>query len=265
MARAYTISTRALLAALLGITVYLSVTRPITAAEAALWDHLVRPPARVALVAPDAWSGLLYALLAKRAIGLLRLSEFSFRLPALLAEVVWFAVLLRAVPRRRWPILLIAAGAPVALGWFSHDGRAGLALAFASLCWWRPDWAGLWAGLAIAAFPVFALPLALWGAVAATRRGFVVVERAVIPAIATAFILLIVPASHAGEAAPVTLGGREEAAVKIAVDGLRSRGSAPLRIWGTPDALPLVEFYRARYRQRNWSVTDRNPDVFIAP
>src|SRR5581483_6564463 len=109
MGRLYTASSRIASVALFAVAVWLCL-RPITAGEAILWNDLVRPPLRTAFFAPDAWSGWIYAVLAKRAVGLLRLSEFSLRLPALLAGGVWLAL----TPKR--PLYAIV---PLLLGWFT--------------------------------------------------------------------------------------------------------------------------------------------------
>src|SRR5215831_17598320 len=88
MERAYIASIRAVAVALLAYSVYAAVTRPVGIGEALLWDHLIRPPITEAFRSPDAWLGLGYAVVAKRAIGLFRLSEFTFRLPAVLSGLV---------------------------------------------------------------------------------------------------------------------------------------------------------------------------------
>jgi hypothetical protein len=221
---------------LLGVAIWLAL-RPVTVAEAVLWNDLVRPQLRGAFFAPDAWSGWMYAVIAKRAIGLIRLSEFSLRIPALLAGVVFLLTL----PRRLWAVL--AAAVAVGFGWFSTAGGPGLALGFCAAAWrWRS--AAPWLlGLAVAAYPPIAIPLlavALW-------RGIDAIEHFAVPALVTAFILLIVPLSHAGPVA----AGREEGSVRDAVEPLRGH---PMRIATPPATAPLYEFYKARYRQRDWEI-----------
>src|SRR5688572_28335758 len=114
MEKAYTASIKALAAVGVLVSAYLAATRAIGWDEAALWAHLVRPPLAEAYRSPDAWSGFLYSLAAERAVGILRLSEFSLRLPALLsgavcAWVVWLS-------KNYW--IAAAYLAAAVLGWF---------------------------------------------------------------------------------------------------------------------------------------------------
>src|SRR5436305_15037462 len=102
MERAYTVLTRVLLASVFAAAVWLAAVRPVNIEEATVWAHLVRPPWREALVAPDAWSGLWFATLAKRAIGLFRLSELTLRFPGLLSCAIYLLVLYRMARRRLW-------------------------------------------------------------------------------------------------------------------------------------------------------------------
>lgn len=191
MERLSTFAIRALAVVGSLLAVWLAATRPLGAEEAALWDHLVRPPFGEAFRAPDAWNGLLYSILAERSIGLLRLSEFSLRLPAVLAAAACGFFLWRT----RRLVIAVVYIAGLAAGWFSTAQGGGVAIAFwaASLCW--PARAGWLFGLALAASP-FVAPLGLmyWR--------INEVERVIIPAVVTAFILLILPASHAGSADP---------------------------------------------------------------
>src|ERR1035438_8031450 len=64
---------------------WLAAVRPITAAEALAYDRFVRPPVRETLHQPSRNPDVLYTLLEKRSVGLFRVSEFSIRLPVLLA------------------------------------------------------------------------------------------------------------------------------------------------------------------------------------
>src|SRR3954451_18203157 len=88
MGKLSTVAIRAAAVVGLAVAVYLAVTRPLSVDEARLWYNLVRPSLRNAWHAPDAWSGLLYALVAERFIGFVRLSEFSLRLPASVSGAV---------------------------------------------------------------------------------------------------------------------------------------------------------------------------------
>jgi hypothetical protein len=189
MEKAYTASIRVLAAVGLLLSAYFAATRTLGVTEAALWAHLVRPPLAETFRAPDAWTGLLYALVAERAIGILRLSEFSLRLPALLSGVVCSWLVWRS--RNYWVAAAYLAAA--LLGWFSTACPYGLALAFFLLAVDRPRHAAWLFGLAIAASPIFALLSIHWWRIRD-------IERVVIPAVVTAFVLMIIPASQAGPA-----------------------------------------------------------------
>jgi len=237
MGRLYTASIRVAAVALFGAAVWLCL-RPLTAGEAVLWNDLVRPPLRTAFFAPDAWSGWLYSLLAKRTVGLLRLSEFSLRLPALLAGAAWLAL----TPKK--PFYAIV---PLLLGWFTTAEGYGISLALCAAAWRCRPAAPWLLGVAIGVSPWFAIPLGLY---AATRR-IATIERVAIPALVTAFVLLILPLSHAAAPATLTIGSREALAIRDAVQPLRSRA---VEISAPPETISLLEFYKARYRQRNWQI-----------
>jgi hypothetical protein len=83
----------------------------------------------------------------------------------------------------------------VALGWFAIAQGYGLATAFVFLAIDRPRHAGWLFGFAIAASPIFAALAILWWRIKD-------IERVVIPAATTAFILLIIPASQSGRPDP---------------------------------------------------------------
>jgi hypothetical protein len=186
MEKAYTAAIRAIAAVGLAIAIYLAASAPIGIAEAALWDHLIRPPLREAYRAPNAWNGFLYSILAERAIGLFRLSTLSLRLPSILACGFCAWVLWRGLR----PLIAVVYVVALAAGWFSSAQGIGVAVAFWSLGVHRPRHAGWLFGLALAASP-FVAPLGLmyW-----RIRD---IERVVIPAVVTAFIFLIVPSSAA--------------------------------------------------------------------
>jgi hypothetical protein len=233
MKRVSTVSIRAVAVALFVYSAYATITLPVGIGEAVLWDHLIRPPIAEAFRSSDAWLGLGYAIVAKRAIGLFRLSEFSLRLPAVLSGLVcaWF---LWRKPRPLFAAIYV--GASLA-GWFSRAEGQGMALAFCSL--------GLF-GLAIAASPAYIVVLVFFHRINE-------IERIVIPAVALAFAFLVLPASHGewpGPKPPV--GSREAENFRSAVQKLRNRG--PLQVGADPEVLPLLEYYRARFRQRDWTV-----------
>jgi hypothetical protein len=265
MERVYTVLGRVLLASVFAAAVSLAAARPISIEEATLWAHLVRPPWRESLVASDAWSGLWFATLAKRGIGLFRLSELTLRLPGVLSCAIYLLVLYRKLRRQLW-VAVLAAAVPVALGWFSAADGRGVALACCSLAWLNSRFAPLWCGLAVAAFPLFAIPLGLLAIAMSARRGVPFIERMLIPAVVTAFLFLVIPLSHmAASRSEIRIGGREAATVKARLQPLRDLSPGPVRISAVPSARLLVEFYRARYRRRNWQITDDGAAYRIAP
>jgi len=243
MGRHYTVLIRIAIVAMFGAAVW-HCLRPITVNEAVLWNDLVRPPLRTAFFAPDAWSGWMYALLAKRTVGLLRLSEFSLRIPALLAGASCLALTAKRP---------IYATVPLLLGWFTTAEGYGVSLALCAAAWrWRS--AAPWLlGLAIAVTPVFAIPLGLYAA----TRGIASIERVAIPALATAFVLLILPLSHAAAPVQSPIGSREELAIRNQLQSLRGRA---IVIDAAPETLPVLEFYKARYRQRSWQMEPNQVD-----
>jgi hypothetical protein len=254
-----------LLASFFAAAVWLAAVRPVSIDEATLWAHLVRPPWRESLVASDAWSGLWFATLAKRAIGLFRLSELTLRLPGVLSCAIYLLILYRMLRRQLW-VAVLAAGVPVALGWFSAADGSGVALACCSLAWSNSRFAPLWCGLAVAACPLFAIPLGLLAIGSSARRGVTFIERKLIPAVVTAFLFLVIPLSHiAASPSEIRIGGREAATVKARLQPLRNLGPDPIRISAAPFVRSMVEFYRARYRQRNWQITDDDAAYHIAP
>ncbi len=187
MERLFTAAIRIVVVLGFAVSAYLAVTRAIGVGEADLWAGLIRPPLQDAWQAANAWSGLLYSIVAERVIGILRLSEFSLRVPALLsgafcAWLVW---------RSRSLVYLAAYLVGVAAGWFSTATGHGIALALWCLALDRPRQAGWLFGLAIAASPPFAVLGVTWWRIKD-------IERVLIPAATVATILLIIPASHAG-------------------------------------------------------------------
>ena len=183
-----------LLAALFGVIVWQAATLPFTSAEAALWYQFVRPRFAALLITPGAWSGLLYGLLAKRSIGVFRLSELSLRLPVVLAGGVYLASFGKIPMSRRWWLLLPLAIAPVLMHCFSFAGGLGISLGACALALCHPKYAGVCLGFALAAAPQFGFVPGIVAAGFLAARGFWQgMERVVIPAIAIAFILLLIP------------------------------------------------------------------------
>ncbi len=253
MKRLYTVSISVAMAALFGIVLWQAATRPVTVREAMLWDHLVRPPLRQAFLDAQAWHGLIYAVLAKRTAGLFRLSEFSLRLPALLGCAVFLWTM-----RRRFPVAgTLTALAAFGAGWFSSADPHAVALAFCALAVANRSADAVFMGLAVATSPDFAIVLLGFTIWQVFRHDWSAVDRTLIPAVTIAFVLLIIPLSHAAVAAPVGIRGREASSARDALRSLRGRG--PLRLSADPAVLPLLQFYRARYRQRDWEVTATDP------
>ncbi len=257
MRRSSTASTnlaRAILAATVALVVWRAATLPVSADEAAIWDRLVRADAASLLVAPGDWSGFLYGLVAKRAVGLFRLSEFSLRFPGIIGCFLYCYAVRRICGNRVW--LLLAFCIPAALlGWFSFAGGSGLAIGLTALSLAFPRSAGLTLGLAVAACPQIGfVPLTAAAGLLIALGFWRGMERVVIPAVAIGFVLLILPLSHAGSALPIPGPPTErESAVRAAVAVLRSdAGKGTTRIAASPSVAGLLDFYRARYRQRNW-------------
>lgn len=184
----YTASIRVFAVVGVAASVYFAVTVPLSAPEATIWVHLIRPSLQESIRAADAWKSLFYAVLAERAIGLFRLSELSLRLPAILSGLACAVILWRS-PRL---VLAAAYAGAVAVGWFSTAQGHGLAMAFCFAAFAWPAIAGWLLGGAIAASPAFSVLLLVY------CRRIKEIERVVIPAVATAFMLLLIPASHAG-------------------------------------------------------------------
>ena len=278
-----------LLAALFAVHVYRAAATPATADEAYSYDRYVRPPIREVLAAYDPGNHLLYTLLAKRSIGLFRLSEFSLRLPGLLAGSLYlWAVWLFARRIARPPALALAVAAALALNPWSLDLYhtawgyglpVTLALCALDLMLAAPlpprnlNLAAVCLGLAVADSPRFLLPAAALAAVCLVvllRRvppaaAFLIfAERFLVPAVATAFIILVLLMSHAHSAVrPAPPTRAEEAGARSLAQALRAiAGARPVRIAASPSLEPLINFYRARYRMRNWErVAVNAPDA----
>jgi hypothetical protein len=256
---------KAVLALTFAVVVWRAATAPVSAGEALAWDRAVRPDAASLLVSPGAWSAIVYGVLAKRAAGLFRLSEFSLRLPALLGCLFYCLALYRICRRRIW--LLLGCVAPaIFLNWFNLAGGSGLSIGLTALALAYPAAAGWILGLAVAACPQIGFVPATAAAGLLYALGFWHgMERVLLPAIAIGFVSLIVPLSHAGP--PVPQPGPpadRDAAVRAAIAVLRTEaGQGTARIWCSPSAASLLDFYRARYRRRNWLPGKQQADYFL--
>src|ERR1039458_7338631 len=83
---------------------WLAAVRPVTPAEALAYDRFVRPPMSETLHQPSRNPDVLYTLLEKRSVGLFRVSEFSIRLPAVLAGGLYLWAIWRLSRR---PVLVV--------------------------------------------------------------------------------------------------------------------------------------------------------------
>ena len=112
----------------------------------------------------------------------------------------------------------------------------------------------------LASFPEFFAAgfLAAWG----FWRGM---ERVVVPAVAVAFIVLLIPLSHGGPPTPsTTRAAATDFAIHSAVQILRQEtGTKPARIAVSPPARAALAFYRERYRQRAWLLDVPDPQYFL--
>ena len=200
-----------LLLGLFGLSVYRAATQSITTDEAFTYLHFVTQRLAGLLAPYDANNHVLNSLLARLSIALFGLSEFSLRLPSLLAGGLYL------VAARRLSLRLFDAGArgflvtallctnPFLLDHLSAARGYGMALAFLMLAadkltCRRLYAAGTFCGLAIAAnltslFPVAAMALAYAIAIDPRLRSFW--EQFVVPATLVSFVLVIAPLSKA--------------------------------------------------------------------
>ena len=276
MERRYTVSIDriaiALLLAVFALSVYRAATQSITVSEATTFDRWIRPPIRDILPQPyDPNNHVLNTLLVKRSVGLLRLSEFSMRVPALLGGALYLwavyrlsrrlagagplllaAVALMILHPRILDSLCVARGYSLALALFLSAieamlaGRTGLA-AFCLGLAPAADLAFLW--------PAAALGLVYIGVEIARGRAewIAVIERFAIPSIATGFILLAIPLSHAqpgnlvepAERQPIWLVPLVSVALVAAV---RRADSKPLSVAALSVAALLPAWYISQIR-----------------
>ena len=263
-------STRVALAALvavLAVEAWLAALRPITPAEALAYDRFVRPTLSETLHQPSRNPDVLYTLLEKRSVGLFRVSEFSIRLPALLAGGLYLWSIWRLC--RRWVPLAVA---PIAWQCFSTANGLGLALALTA---WaieavpkKLNWAGMCLGLAVASHLPFAIPAAMLAAIVVWRnlRWERAVDGFLIPALVTSFILLVLPLSLAPDtpSVPAELTAAGVNGVRAAVEVLRREcGTKPIRVGAPAAVVPVLSFYRSRFRLANWQLSDAAADYLI--
>ena len=260
---------KAALAVMFAVVVWRAATLPVSGTEAFTWERVVRPGAASVLVTPGDWSGFLYGLIAKRAAGLFRLSEFSLRFPGILGGLLYCFALHRICRNRIWLLLALCVPA-IVWNWFNFAGGAGMAIGLTAMALAYPIAAGLSLGLALAAYPQIGFVPASAAAGLLYARGFwSCTERVIIPAVAIGFVLLIVPLSHAGLPLPAPQPPtKQDAAVRAAVAVLRAQaGKGTTRVEASSSAALLLDFYRARYRQRNWlpGATEADYVLWTAP
>jgi len=242
---------------------------PITVQEAYTFTHFVRPPVRDWVGAFDPANHVLETLLMKRSVGLLRLSAFSLRTPGLLGLALYLWAVARLAwswPRIGWAIIAFAGAAYLGLAYCTPGTGLDLALALwlCAAAMRNLNFAGVCLGLSVAANFCFLAP-ALVLAVARllrTRRFWAWADRVIVTAIVTAFLLLVLPFSHAS--------ARQLARLVIppAIEIARSPGDLAgviaklrreargrnVRIAASPDVAPVLEFYQARYREAGWRI-----------
>ena len=271
LTRAARIALAALVAVFAG-EAWLAAVRPITPAEALAYDRFVRPPMSETLHQPSGNPDVLYTLLEKRSVGLFRVSEFSIRLPAVLAGGLYLWAIWRLSRR---PVLVVTlALAPLAWQCFSTANGFGLALALAA---WaleavprKLNWAGVCLGLAVASYLPFAIPAAILAAIIVWRnfRWDRAVEGFLIPALVTSFIILVLPLSLARHtpSVPPELSSAEVNGVRAAVEALRREcGTKPVRVGTSAAVAPVLSFYRSRFRLASWQFSDAAADYYVLP
>ena len=211
----------ALAGAILAFNVYRAATCSITIDEAFTYNRFVHPPFSRLLADYDANQHVLYTLLARATAGILGLSEFSLRLPAVLggALYLWVALSLsRAVFGAR-PMLLPAFALltlnPLVLEHMSMARGYGAGQA----CWmaavyqtvsWPPSPSPRQMrllGLLLAASAGFnlifippALALLIWCAAGLRKQEGAwdrLLNHAVLPALVCSFLLLVLPLARA--------------------------------------------------------------------
>jgi|ERR1017187_8227332 hypothetical protein len=269
LTRAARIALAALVAVFAG-EAWLAAVRPITPAEALAYDRFVRPPMSETLHQPSGNPDVLYTLLEKRSVGLFRVSEFSIRLPAVLAGGLYLWASWRLC--RRSVLVVALAVAPLAWQCFSTANGLGLALALAV---WaleavpkKLNWAGVCLGLAVASHLAFVIPAAMIAAIIVWRnlRWDLAVEGFLVPALVTSFVFLVLPLSLAPDrpTAPAELSSAEVDGVRAAVEVLRREcGTKPIRVGASSAVAPVLSFYRSRFRLVNWQFSDAAADYYV--
>jgi 4-amino-4-deoxy-L-arabinose transferase-like glycosyltransferase len=211
----------ALVAALAAVNVYRAWTQSFTSDEAHSYNVLLSDGFARVFTTYEATNHVLQSALSWISCRAFGLSEFALRLPSVLSGFLYLAVvhrLARFLFGTGWTLPVATAALalnPFVLDYLSAARGYGLALGF---FFWAldhlarylaseadsPDWrlhrAGLGLGLSVAANLVFLYPaVALFAVVFALRirRWRTVVDHLAGPALASAFVLMVIPLSRA--------------------------------------------------------------------
>ena len=192
----------ALLALLFVLDAYRATTQSIVHDEALSWQLYLKQPWARMFSAYDANNHVLFTILAKLSIAVFGVSEWSMRLPSLLACVLYFVVIFKLCGdlfgESPWFLAAVALLAmnPLVFDFLLAARGYGLALAFFMLALVSRRYGGVAAGLAIASnltvlYPVVGLGVfILWKR--RTEFWRFLVAAALIPA-----AFLAIPLSHA--------------------------------------------------------------------
>ena len=216
---------------LFAVNVYRAWTQSVTIDEARSYNLFIAEPISRMFAVYDATNHVLQTVLSKISIRVFGLSEFTLRLPTVLGGLLYLVSgyrLSRYLFGRGWLLTLsvLALGLnPAVLDYLSAARGYGLGLgllmwAFTHLVLYLEDRderrlfkAGIGLGLSVAAmlaflYPAVALAVAVAGILAVegwlsgkpgeARRGvWLVIDRLAGPGFVTAFVLLVLPLSHA--------------------------------------------------------------------
>jgi hypothetical protein len=275
------------LAAVMGVAIAMAAALPVTTAEASVFVEFVRPPVHDWLGRFDPANHVLNTLLVKRAVGLLRLSAFSLRIPELagLALCLWALWRMPGLGRGRSAAILLAGAGYLSVEYVTPGTGVGLAIGLWLCAVWQSvvylqgnqkdrlanlnldgslNLAGVCLGLSVAANFGFLIPSLLVALAAGlrVRRWTAWPERMLVTATVTAFIFLVLPFSHATarQLAELSIPARlHTARSPEKLDGLvrvlrgETRGRT-VRIAASADLVPVLEFYQARYREGGWRI-----------
>ena len=213
----------ALVLVLTAVNVYRAATQSITTDEAFTFNSFVDTPVADAIRFYDANNHVLYSLAERASVAVFGISEFSVRLPAVLGGALYLWAALRLcfyVFGENWlalACLAVMGGNPFIMDYLSAARGYGMGLGLLLFALDRmvrhvaegkrgaPYGAAVALGLAVAANLIYAVPAAAMGCVLAVwmarERGKAAMwdftDSFVLPAVVTAFVLLVVPLSQA--------------------------------------------------------------------